>query len=231
MCRGAIVICNLSRILCRATVVTCNLSGTLCRATIVVAKGLTRASIKFLAKESLYLLNNREISDCCQCSNRMREEWKRKRCIEAVQGTERKEEVAVVERGRARRSNKMETAGWANNEWPRYTWRANNKRGEVTRDNAVPLSGADNSRRRHRAAVSRRVCGTRVGWDEEIGLLIRGGAIVRIRKRLDPDNHRFQQRKALRTIQTNRGGGDWSDIGIKLFVIRVCVSFSLSANV
>lgn len=47
----------------------------------------------------------------------------------------------------------METAGWANNERPTYTWRANNKRGKVTRDNAVPLSRADNSRRRHRATL------------------------------------------------------------------------------
>ena len=118
----------------------------------------------------------------------------------------------------------METAGWANNERPTYTWRANNKRGKVTRDNAVPLSRADNSRRRHRATLfSRRspvcvcVCvnASCVGRDWRRGetgtrcvaIDSRGEAIVPIRKRFPVPA--ISTRKIFsRTIQNV--DGDWN---------------------
>lgn len=69
------------------------------------------------AKESLYLLNNREISGVVsariECVKNEKENGASKRARNRAEGGSG---GGVVERGRARRSNKMETAGWANNE-------------------------------------------------------------------------------------------------------------------
>lgn len=123
----------------------------------------------------------------------------------------------------------METAGWANNERPTYTWRANNKRGKVTRDNAVPLSRADNSRRRHRATLfsrrspvcvcvcKRAVC--RTGLEKrgdrdagDVSLLIRGGKRL-FRSGNGSPSPRFQRGKSFHERYKT-----WMETGILSFV-------------